>query len=199
MDSTQAPPGDDAAVATPSTATDAQRWQRKKILAFGAMLLVSLLADQLTKVWARASLAGKLAPTVVIDGWFDLRYSENPGSAFGLLRDVPFARWILLGVGIGAMVVVWSLLKKTKPEQARVPYELGLLAGGALGNIIDRVLRSKVTDFVVWKYHNHEWPTFNIADAALVVGVIALLFDMKNDKPEPAADEKGKRKKKSRR
>jgi signal peptidase II len=65
--------------------------------------------------------------------------------------------------------------------------ELGLLAGGALGNIVDRIAFGKVTDFVVWKIGTHEWPTFNIADAALVVGVIGLLFDMRPDEKSKAA------------
>jgi signal peptidase II len=188
--------------ATPDAtdATDARA--RRKYIVFAAVFVLSLAADQLTKVWARASLAPRLAPTVVIDGWFDLRYSENPGSAFGLFRDLPGARWILLAIGVGAMVVVWSLLRKVKPEHKRVAAELGLLAGGALGNIVDRVARSRVTDFVVWKYHGHEWPTFNIADAALVVGVVALLIDMKSDKSDKGAEpvkEKAARSRKSRR
>src|SRR4029450_6959941 len=82
--------------------------------------------------------------------------------------------------------VVWLLL---------VPAYLlpRLLAGGALGNIIDRALYSKVTDFIVWKVGSHEWPTFNVADAALVVGIAGLLIDLKPEDKKakaPAANKK---------
>ncbi|MSP60072.1 MAG: signal peptidase II [Myxococcales bacterium] len=158
--------------------------ERKKYLVFAALFTISLAADQVTKIWARSSLKGH-PPITVIEGFFDFRYSENPGSAFGLFRNVAGARWLLLGIGLIAMGVVVSLLRKVKPNQLRLAAELGLLAGGALGNIIDRVASGVVTDFVLWKIHQHEWPVFNVADAALVVGVIALLFDMKGDKEPP--------------
>jgi signal peptidase II len=177
---------EEAPAATPSP--------MRKYWIFLAVFLLSLAADQGTKIWARASLAPRHEPMVVIDGFFDLRYSENPGSAFGLFRGVPGARWLLLGIGVGAMVVVGTLLRKLKPDQMRVAAELGLLAGGALGNIIDRVAKGVVTDFVVWKYHTHEWPTFNVADAALVVGVLALILDMKSDEKKPPAEPAPKKK-----
>jgi signal peptidase II len=181
-------------------ASDGSAQSPRKYYLFAAVFALALAADQLTKWWARAALAPHGSRTV-IDGFFDLRYSENPGSAFGLFRNVPGARWILLAIGIGAMVVVITLLRRLKPGpgQLRVAAELGLLAGGALGNIVDRVWQTRVTDFIVWKWHEHEWPTFNIADAALVVGVIALLFDMKSDekKKEAPASARGKRKRRA--
>ncbi len=176
---------------------------RRKYGLFLVAFVIALGADQASKMWARAELRPRCRvleplpyacpPREVIPGWFDLRYSENPGSAFGLFRDLPLGRWLLLVVGIGALVVVYRLLRKLAPDQLRVAMELGLLAGGALGNIVDRLTRSVVTDFVVWKFHGHtifgmtEWPTFNIADAALVVGVLALFFDMKSDPAKEAA------------
>ena len=162
---------------------------RRKYLVFGAVFLFALVADQATKVWARATLAPRRAPIVVINGFFDLRYSENPGSAFGLFRNLAGGRWLLLAIGVVAMVVVVGLLRRVKPGQLRIAGELGLLAGGALGNIVDRISRGVVTDFVLWKIQSRglEWPVFNVADAALVVGVIALLLDMKGDPKEPPA------------
>ena len=76
-------------------------------------------------------------------------------------------------------------MRKAAPDARRLGAELGLLAGGALGNVIDRIATGRVTDFIVWRAGAHEWPTFNIADAALVVGIIGLLFDLKP--PEPSA------------
>jgi signal peptidase II len=165
-----------------------------KYKSFLIALFLSLVADQGSKVWARAALKPKYPDVVtVISGYFDLRYSENPGSAFGLFRGIPGARYLLFVVGIIALFVVWGYLKKAAPDARRLAAELGLLAGGALGNIVDRVFFGKVTDFVVWKVGTHEWPTFNIADAALVVGVIGLLFDLR----ERDVDEEPERPKKS--
>jgi signal peptidase II len=145
--------------------------------------LLSLGLDQATKVWARKELKPKYPQAVeIVPGYFELRYSENTGSAFGLFRNLPYARYLLLIVGIGALFIVGSQLKKAEEGQRRIALELGLLAGGALGNIIDRVTFNKVTDFIVWRIGNRfEWPTFNIADAALVVGVLGLVFDMPRD------------------
>jgi signal peptidase II len=156
--------------------------------------VLSLGIDQATKIWARKDLRPKYPEVVtVVPGYFELRYSENTGSAFGLFRNIPYARYFLLIVGVGALVIVGSTLKKADPDRWRLAAELGLLAGGALGNIIDRVTFNRVTDFIVWRVGVHEWPTFNIADAALVVGVIGLVFDMRPDEKEQVkAKGKGK-------
>jgi signal peptidase II len=179
---------------------------KRKYWAFGAAFLLSLLADQASKVWARASLKGH-PPLVVVKDYFDFHYSENPGSAFGLFRDVSFMRYVILVIGVVAVGVIVSFLRRARPERLRLAAELGLLAGGALGNLIDRVMYQKVTDFILWKapmsgwlcgaiskvmgllgsdLRYCEWPTFNVADAALVVGVIALLFDARADDVQPA-------------
>jgi signal peptidase II len=155
-------------------------------------LLLSLGLDQATKVWARTSLK-PIYPEVVsvISGHFEFRYSENTGSAFGLLRGVPGAKYLFFVVGAVALYVVYNYLRKAEPGERRLGAELGMLAGGAVGNIIDRVVFGKVTDFIVWKAFGREWPTFNIADAALVLGIIGLLFDLKSEpKKEPAPAKK---------
>jgi signal peptidase II len=165
-------------------------------------LVLSLAADQGSKIWARAVLKPKYPDVItVISGFWDMRYSENPGSAFGLFRGIPGARYLLFIVGIAALFVVWNYLKKAPPDARRLAAELGLLAGGALGNIIDRVAVGRVTDFVVWRVGVHEWPTFNVADAALVVGVIGLLFDLRERDEEPEEKppvQQGKKAKKKR-
>ena len=175
---------------------------KKKYWVFLALFVFSLGADQLTKVWARASLRPRHAGITLIDGYLDLRYSENEGSAFGLFRGMPGARYILFGVGIVALYVVATFLKKAKPEQTRIAAELGLLAGGAVGNLVDRVALGRVTDFVLMHLHSHEWPIFNVADAALVVGVLGLLIDSRDEKkgataePAPAEEPAAKKKRK---
>jgi signal peptidase II len=159
-----------------------------KYKAFVIALLLALGLDQGSKVWARHELKPKYPDAVtVVPGFFDLRYSENPGAAFGIFRGVPGGRYLLFVVGIVALGFIITYLRRAEPAALRLGAELGLLAGGALGNIIDRVTFGRVTDFVVWKIGTHEWPTFNIADAALVVGVIGLLFDMRPEEKRAAA------------
>ena len=167
-----------------------------KYKAFLIAILLSLALDQGSKIWARHSLKPKYPDVVtVIPGFFELRYSENTGSAFGLFRSLPYARYLFFVVGIGALWVVSSYLRRAKPEQRRLGVELGLLAGGAIGNIIDRAAFSRVTDFIVWKVAGHEWPTFNVADAALVLGIVGLFIDLKPEKKEQQ-QQAGKAKKK---
>ena len=151
----------------------------------------ALAFDQLTKIWARHALL-PIYPRVktVIPRYWEFRYSENPGAAFGLLRDVPGAHYLFVPIALGIAVGAFIYLKRAQMRHAgRVAAELGLIVGGALGNAFDRVFFGRVTDFVVWKWGTHEWDTFNIADAALVVGVIGLLFDMR---PEESAAKKKK-------
>ena len=78
-----------------------------------------------------------------------------------------------------ALGVVAYYLRKATPGQRRIAAELGLLAGGAIGNLIDRAAYGYVTDFILWKMGAHRWPNFNVADAALLIGIAGLLIDMK--------------------
>ncbi len=162
-----------------------------KYKAFIVALIAGLGGDQLSKMWARASLR-PIYPDVktVIPNFWDFRYSENPGSAFSMFHNVPGARYLLLVIGIAALGLVGVWLKKAPDKSARLGAWLGLLAGGALGNIIDRVVYGRVTDFIVWHWYTHEWPTFNIADAVLVAGVVGMFLDMRD--PPPAKTAKSK-------
>lgn len=143
---------------------------------------LTMLADQLTKVWARHSLPtspeGYGIPVPVIENFFDWRLSHNPGSAFGLFGNTSGARVFLSIIGVIAVVAIIWMLRKAKDDQRRLTVALALVAGGAVGNLIDRIYSGIVTDFVVWKYYEHEWPTFNVADVALVIGVGLLFLDI---------------------
>jgi signal peptidase II len=153
----------------------------RKYVIFGALGAVSLALDQWTKVLARHALKpiGHQSK-VVIDGFFKLRYSENTGVAFGMFQDLPppFGRIVLTLVALVAFVLVLNYLRKTDDGHTRMHAALGLVGGGAIGNLVDRILYGKVTDFIVWHIKDHEWPAFNIADAALVVGVALMALDM---------------------
>lgn len=147
--------------------------------------VISLIADQITKIWARSSLPsfthndrtyGKSVE--VIANYWDWRLSFNPGSAFGLFNDTSGARIFLSVIGVLAVGAIIYMVHKARDDQSRLAWALGLVIGGAIGNLIDRIAFGVVTDFIVWKYHDTEWPTFNIADVTLVIGVLLLFVDM---------------------
>ncbi len=164
---------------------------RRKYTVFAVFGIVTVVLDQWTKILAREVLKplGPFQTKTVIDGFFDLRYSENTGVAFGMLQQMPGGRVVLTLVAAAAFVVVLHYLRRTEVDQTRLHVALGLVGGGAIGNLIDRIAFGRVSDFIVWHIKRHEWPAFNIADAALVVGVILLAIDMipRRREAKPAA------------
>jgi signal peptidase II len=156
---------------------------------FVALAALVALADQLTKLWARTLPTDSLGRGVavpVIEGFWDWRLSYNLGASFGILHGVSGARIFLTAIGLVALGAILWMVKQARDDQTKTLWGLGLVFGGAVGNLVDRIAFGKVTDFVVWKYHSHEWPTFNVADVALCVGVGLLLLDMRGQKPAAA-------------
>lgn len=115
----------------------------------------------------------------VIDGFWSFRYVENPGAAWGLLANaseavrVPF----FIVVSIAAMALILGFFRKLEDHQRLLIFGLSLVFGGAIGNFIDRLHQSYVIDFIDWYVGRYHWPTFNVADAAITVGVGLLLSD----------------------
>lgn len=161
--------------------------EQRKYALFAILAAVTVALDQWTKVLARARLRplGHGQSVVVVDGFFNLRYSENTGVAFGLLQSLPAGRVLLTLVALAAFVLVLHYLRKTEATFVRMHVALGLVGGGAVGNLIDRIAFGRVSDFIVWHYKSHEWPAFNIADAALVVGVGLMALDMFRSEKKP--------------
>ena len=159
----------------------------RKYVLFGIFAAVSIILDQWTKILARTTLKplGPYNPKVVIEGFFKLRYSENPGVAFGMFQEMAGGRLVLTLMAVGAFALVIYYLRKSEPQATRLHVALGLVGGGAIGNLIDRMMYGRVTDFIVWHVKDHEWPAFNIADAALCIGVGLMVLDML--RPRPAA------------
>jgi signal peptidase II len=187
---------------------------RKKWWLFGIVAVVSLVLDQATKIWARAELptfpSGCSVPydlipdapergarcgglsVEVIESFWHWRLSMNTGSAFGLFSSQGGARIFLSVVGVLAVGAMFWMLKKSRADQAILHWALGFVAGGAVGNLIDRIYYGAVTDFVLWHVGDmrtspahpgltrweHEWPVFNIADVVLVVGVGLMFIDI---------------------
>lgn len=168
-----------------------RRW---KLFAISGVIAAGL--DQATKIYARSALPsfpnGFGKPVSVIENFWDWQLSYNTGSAFSMFSG---ARVFLTVVGLVALGAIVWMLRKTKPEHTRLCLSLGMVAGGAVGNLIDRIAFGKVTDFIVWRYYEHRWPTFNIADVALVIGVGFLFLDMKKLDDDDSKDGEAKSKK----
>jgi signal peptidase II len=168
---------------------------RARILFFLAILVTSAGFDQGSKEWARDALPAHVARPV-IDGYWDWQLEQNPGAAFSTLAATGSTATLLhVGFGVIALVALIALgiaAARTRPDQRLKRTALALIAGGALGNLIDRIVAGDVTDFVRWHWHEHMWPIFNVADAALVIGVALLVGDellarRKSSRMAPAA------------
>lgn len=149
---------------------------------------ISILADQITKFWARSALAD--GPHVVIEGYWDHVLAFNTGAAFSMFSEMGNGRIFLAIVAAVAIAAIVSMVHKAEDHQTGFVVALSLMAGGAIGNIIDRIAFGKVTDFVLWKYNGHKWPVFNIADVVLLVAVgLFLIVAIKDWKLEKATKE----------
>jgi signal peptidase II len=144
-----------------------------------ALLVIAL--DRVTKLYIRGHL-GELDSIQVIPGLFRIVHTENPGAAFGILAESnPMVRAVVL-VGISSAVLIFvvaALLKRGSGASQWISrMALGLIRGGAIGNLYDRIFRGMVTDFV--EIYNGGWsfPAFNVADSAITIGAVFLLFEL---------------------
>ncbi|MDA2919133.1 signal peptidase II [Desulfobacterota bacterium AH_259_B03_O07] len=149
-----------------------------KIAVVIALLVIVL--DQVSKWMIRSSLP--LYKRIEILPFFDITHLRNTGAAFGILRDLPDSlRFALFTVVlIIAIVVIFIFLKKTANEDKLLIVSLSLILGGAIANSIDRFRLGYVTDFLGFHWFgnlNYQWPPFNVADSAITIGVILIIFD----------------------
>ena len=137
---------------------------------------VIIALDQLSKAWILINF--QEYQVQVIWPVFNLTLVYNTGAAFSFLADA--GGWqhyffVILATGVSVMLIIW--LKRLAAGEHWVAWALALVIGGALGNLIDRLLHGKVVDFLQWHWQSYYWPTFNIADMAITAGVILLLVD----------------------
>lgn len=188
-------------------------------LVFLITLVVGTVIDQLTKWWVIANIQvtgvhpsvvpewSKELPTnlPVIPGFLDLVHRQNPGAAFSFLADFEYRHVLFLSFSVVATVIVLDLVRRLPKTDVFMSMTLGLILSGAFGNAIDRVRQKVVTDFirvytdnpdwVVWlrdTFGTAEYPSFNVADANLVVGVALFLiyttfFDDTQEVPDDEA------------
>lgn len=132
--------------------------------------------DQYTKVLATAELQYRVP--VEVTSWFDLMLAHNTGAAFSFLASASgWQRWFLAGVAVAVSLVVVVWLTRLKRSELLLGIALGLVLGGGLGNLIDRISLGYVIDFISWHYNDWYWPAFNIADAAICLGAVLLVWD----------------------
>lgn len=147
---------------------------RKNLLLLLATALSVLVVDQASKALVLAFMKPYTAREVV-PGLFNLVYVENRGAAFGILnRAGSIGTVFLVIVSLAALGVIYALLRKTRDRVAA--FALSLIAGGAVGNLIDRLRFGFVVDFLDFYLGRYHWPAFNAADSAITVGVILAFY-----------------------
>lgn len=147
-----------------------------RIRAYGLAAVVVAL-DRLTK-WLVETRLSASDVYRVIPGFFEIVHSENRGVAFGIFNDSTF-EWrtaLLVLVSSVAVILVSVILWKANQMDRMSMWSLALVLGGAVGNVFDRMISGKVTDFLQVYLGTYPWPTFNVADSAIVIGSLFLLF-----------------------
>jgi signal peptidase II len=143
-----------------------------------------LLLDRWTKHLAATRIA-MYRHIQIIPGLFRLTHTENTGAAFSLFADSPW-HWktgMLIGFSVVALIVVSLLLWKQSRALTTTGIALSLILGGAVGNLWDRVASGRVVDFLLFYVKQYQWPVFNLADSAIVVGACLLVLEILVSRP----------------
>jgi signal peptidase II len=140
-----------------------------------ALALIVLIADQFTKVLVVGYY--KLGDATTITSFFNVVRVHNVGAAFSFLAGAAgWQRWLFTGIGIvAALFILWML--KSHAGQKLFSFALACILGGAIGNVIDRVVYGHVVDFLQFHYAGWYFPAFNVADSAITIGAAALILD----------------------
>lgn len=156
-----------------------------KYALFGAVAVAFTVADQLSKIWVRDNLRVHKDEVQIIDGFLSFIHAENPGAAFSLLRDSPYRLHVFAVFTVVAVGVIGNMVRALPARDRFSNVALALVMSGAVGNAIDRLVQGTVTDFIrmytespslkpmlIAQLGTAEWPTYNIADIAIVLGLI---------------------------
>lgn len=145
------------------------------VLPWLGLALILLIADQFTKVLILGYY--QLGDSTVVTSFFNIVRVHNLGAAFSFLASAGgWQRWFFTALGLGAaLFIVWML--KSHAGQKLFSFALACILGGAVGNVIDRVLYGYVVDFLDFHWRGTHFPAFNIADSAITIGAIALILD----------------------
>ena len=161
-----------------------------------SVAFIILLVDYLTKWVVRVRL-DPIQSVEIIPGYLRLSYWQNSGVAFGLFDAVAsvWKPYILAALAVMAVVVIVVYGAHMPPERKLLRASLAIIIGGILGNLVDRIVRGYVIDFIDFHiYDTFHWPTFNVADSAITIGIALLLIDtVKNPAVNPAGKGKMRR------
>lgn len=146
----------------------------RSFLRYLAIAIVTLLLDQLSKWSALSNLQlGVPEPVLPFMNWLLL---FNPGAAFSFLaQSSGWQRWFFTVIGLAASAYILWLLRKSLSDKM-LCWALSLILGGALGNVLDRIMYGAVVDFIDLYYANWHWPAFNIADSAICIGAALIIW-----------------------
>ena len=151
--------------------------------------LLALLVVLLDR-WTKRLVAARIAMYThiqIIPGFFRLTHTENTGAAFSLFADSP-SHWktaMLIGFSFVAMVIVSVLLWRQSRALTITGIALSLILGGAVGNLWDRIASGRVVDFLLFYIQQYQWPVFNLADSAIVIGAALLVIEILWARPHP--------------
>jgi signal peptidase II len=177
----------------------------RRNVVFAVTAFLGVLLDQLTKWWIVENIAYRTGEIRVVDGFLSIVHAQNPGAAFGAFGGYA-NRYVVFGIfTLVAFYVVFDMFRKLPRSEWFMSLTLGLILSGAVGNAIDRIRQQYVTDFIrvyteipavksflIDNFGTYEWPSFNVADMALVIGVALfivhyLFIEDRTKKPEDAA------------
>jgi signal peptidase II len=139
------------------------------------LALIILIADQFTKTLILGYY--RLGDSTYVLSFFNIVRAHNTGAAFSFLASASgWQRWLFTGIGVAATIfIVWML--RSHPGQKLFSFALALILGGAVGNVVDRMMHGYVVDFLQFHWRGWYFPAFNIADSAITIGAACLIID----------------------
>lgn len=148
--------------------------------------ILAIVLDQGSKLWVDGSM--QLYQSIPVMPYFNLTYVHNTGAAFSFLSEAGgWQRWFFAGLALVISVVITMWIARLKAHETLLAVALALVLGGAVGNLIDRLIYGYVIDFLDVYVDNWHWPAFNIADSAITLGVVLMLlesFGIAHSKPD---------------
>jgi len=162
---------------------------KNKYLWVGSIIGAVLVLDQITKYFIKTRV--RLHEIIqIVPGFFNITHVRNKGAAFSLFSNTSdlFRSVFFIAVTVVAVIVIMMLIRKTQERLLIVSFSL--IAGGAVGNLVDRLRYGEVIDFVQWYVRSYYWPSFNVADSAITIGVCLLAADMLFQRPQQAGSDR---------
>ena len=158
------------------------------------LLLISnilIILDQITKFWVTLHIPMHYSISV-IEGFFSITHIRNAGVAFGLFAgyESEYKALFFIVISTIAIIAILCIFHQTPDDKRAVRFGLILIFSGAIGNLIDRIVHKEVIDFLDFFYRGFHWPSFNIADSCITIGVSFMIFDLFFGYPESAGASK---------